>query len=161
VGNRWINVLSGEYRNMIDDKGRLLIPSRLRTSLAGSTVYITRGVERCLWIMLPEEWSNLSQRIMGGPWAMFDAKTRLLQRRIIAPAQECDIDKSGRINIPPTLRESVGLEPKNEAVILGINTFIELWSVDEYETYIKQSEIEFAEASQSLSQTLFSTKGGG
>lgn len=150
-------MLSGEYRNMIDEKGRLLIPSRLRNSLAGNVLYVTRGVERCLWMMLPEEWNKLSERIMGGPWAMFDAKTRLLQRRIIAPAQECEIDKSGRINIPPTLRVAAGLEVKKESVILGINTFIELWSVDEYTMYMEQSEKEFAEASQSLSETLFTT----
>ncbi|MGM0432618.1 MAG: division/cell wall cluster transcriptional repressor MraZ [Spirochaetota bacterium] len=158
MANRWAFVLSGEYRNMLDDKGRLLIPSRLRNSLAGNVLYITRGVEKCLWLMLPDEWNKLSERIMGGPWTMFDAKTRLLQRRIIAPAQECEIDKSGRINIPPTLRDAVGLHLKHEAVILGINTFIELWSVDEYEQYLEQSEKEFAEASQSLSEALFSTK---
>ncbi len=148
-------MLSGEFRNMIDEKGRILIPSRLRNSLAGNSLYVTRGVERCLWLMLPEKWRSFSEKIMGGPGAMFDARTRLLQRRIIAPAQECEIDKSGRIHIPPTLRKAIGLEVKKEAVILGINTFLELWNVDEYTTYVEESEKAFVKASQSLSETLF------
>lgn len=153
-------MLSGEYRNMIDDKGRLMIPSRLRSALAGNTLIITRGVERCLWMMLPDEWKKLSERIMGGSWAMFDSRTRLLQRRIIAPAQECEIDRSGRINIPQTLRDAADLSSRQEAVILGINTFIELWNVDQFDTYMTESEKEFEEASQALSQTLFSTDTG-
>lgn len=47
-------MLTGEYRNTIDEKGRILIPSRLRLALGeNSTLVITRAVDPCLWIMLP------------------------------------------------------------------------------------------------------------
>ncbi|MBL7006910.1 MAG: cell division/cell wall cluster transcriptional repressor MraZ, partial [Spirochaetia bacterium] len=85
---------------------------------------------------------------------MFNSQTRTLQRRIIAPAQECEIDKAGRINIPPGLRDSVDLQPKQEAVILGIDTYLELWNVDEYSAFLERSEQEFAEASESLGRKL-------
>ncbi|MCF7941057.1 MAG: division/cell wall cluster transcriptional repressor MraZ [Spirochaetia bacterium] len=147
-------MLTGEFRNMVDEKGRILIPSRLRNALDGNTLFVTRGVERCLWLMLPDDWKTISEKIMSGSGAMFDARTRLLQRRIIAPAQECEIDRSGRINIPPTLREKAGIEVKNEAIILGINNFLELWSVDEYDAYMEESEKAFEEASQALSVSL-------
>lgn len=150
-------MLTGEYKNMIDEKGRLLIPAKLRASIDGNVLMITRGVEKCLWLFLPEEWEVITSRIMGGAGAMFDARTRLLQRRIIAPAQECEIDKAGRIHIPPTLRESTGMELKNEAVILGINNYLELWSVSGYEEYLVRSEEEFEQASQSLSEALGSS----
>ncbi|MDD3996554.1 MAG: division/cell wall cluster transcriptional repressor MraZ [Sphaerochaetaceae bacterium] len=144
-------LLTGEYRNTIDEKGRILIPSRLRSALGEtSTLIVTRAVERCLWLLLPETFEAIRQKIMDGPGAMFDAGSRLLQRRMIAPAMECEIDKAGRINIPSQLRDSVGLTVKAESILLGISTYLELWSVDDYEKFLVESESTFSNASQSL-----------
>ncbi len=145
-------MLTGEFRNTIDEKGRILIPSKLRSALGDrSTLIITRAVEPCLWLMLPQFFENIRAKIMDGPGAMFDANLRLLQRRIIAPAMECEIDKSGRLLIPPSLREGVGLAVKEESVLLGISTYLELWSVSAYDTFLNESEPSFSAASQSLS----------
>lgn len=148
-------MLTGEYRNTIDEKGRILIPSKLRAALGDhSALIITRAVEPCLWLMLPPFFENLRAKIMDGPGAMFDANLRLLQRRIIAPAMECEIDKSGRLLIPPQLRDGVGLSVKEESVLLGISTYLELWSVSSYENFLTDSEPSFSAASQSLSSLL-------
>ncbi|MFA5513419.1 MAG: division/cell wall cluster transcriptional repressor MraZ [Sphaerochaetaceae bacterium] len=145
-------MLTGEYRNTIDEKGRILIPSKLRSALKEeTTLIITRAVESCLWIMLPDFFENIRRKIMDGPGAMFDSNLRLLQRRIIAPAMECEIDKSGRLLIPPQLRDSIGLLVKEESVLLGISTYLELWSVGAYEQFLSESEPSFNAASQSLS----------
>jgi MraZ protein len=104
--------------------------------------------------MLPPFFENLRTKIMDGPGAMFDANLRLLQRRIIAPAMECDIDKSGRLLIPPQLRDGVGLALKEESVLLGISTYLELWSVAAYDRFLSDSEPSFNAASQSLSVLL-------
>lgn len=143
-------MLTGEYKNTIDEKGRILIPSRLRSSIAGNMLIVTRSVEKNLWMLLPERWAQIKEQITSGPSAMFNSQTRLLQRRIIAPAKECEIDKAGRINIPPELRDSVTLHPKQEAVILGVDTYLELWNTDEYAAYLERSEQEFAEAADSF-----------
>ncbi|MFA7371824.1 MAG: division/cell wall cluster transcriptional repressor MraZ [Sphaerochaetaceae bacterium] len=148
-------MLTGEYKNTIDEKGRILIPSKLRLALEGNTsLVITRAVDPCLWIMLPPFFENIRSKIMDGPGAMFDANLRLLQRRIIAPAMECEIDKSGRLLIPPQLRESVSLNLKEESVMLGISFYLELWSVAAYEQFLTESEADFSSASQSLSLLL-------
>ncbi|WP_422480420.1 division/cell wall cluster transcriptional repressor MraZ [Pleomorphochaeta sp. DL1XJH-081] len=148
-------MLTGEYRNTIDEKGRILIPSKLRAALGdNNALIITRAVESCLWLMLPPFFENIRKKIMDGPGAMFDANLRLLQRRIIAPAMECEIDKSGRLLIPPQLRDGVGLAVKEESVLLGISTYLELWSVPSYEKFLSDSEPSFSAASQSLSSLL-------
>jgi len=145
-------MLTGEYRNTIDEKGRILIPAKLRSALGDkNTLIITRAVEPCLWLMLPPFFESIRGKIMDGPGAMFDANLRLLQRRIIAPAMECEIDKSGRLLIPPSLRDSVGLTVREESVLLGISTYLELWSVSAYDTFLNESEPSFTAASQSLS----------
>ncbi len=146
-------MLMGEYRNSLDEKGRLLLPSRLRSEIAGNVLILTRGVDRCLWLFPHEEWRRISQNIMESS-SLFKSKTRLLQRRIIAPAQECEIDKTGRISIPQTLRESAGLRMKNEAVILGIDSYVEIWDTDMYDEYLAESEEEFQEAAEQLGELL-------
>jgi MraZ protein len=151
-------VINGEYRNSLDDKGRFLIPSRIRNGITGNILVLTRSVDRCLWIFTPDEWERISELIMGSS-SMFNSRTRLLQRRIIAPAQECEIDKSGRITIPPTLRQSAGLESKKEAIILGVQNYMELWDVDVYNSYLLDSEVDFLEAAEDLDKLLRSGSG--
>lgn len=131
----------------MDDKGRLLIPSRLRGEIGGNVLVLTRGIDRCLWLFPPEEWRNISESLMGAA-SPFTKKARLLQRRIIAPAQEVEIDKAGRITIPQALKEAAGLE--RDCIILGIKKYIELWDVGEYDAYLEESESEFQEAAEEL-----------
>jgi len=144
-------MITGEYKNALDEKGRILIPSRIRSSIAGNVLILTRGVDKCLWLFPPEEWTRISSLLMDST-SMFKAKTRLMQRRIVAPAQECEIDKAGRINIPPTLRDSAGLQ--KEAVILGIENYIEIWDEETYNAYLEESEKEFLEAAEELGDIL-------
>ncbi|NCB02406.1 MAG: division/cell wall cluster transcriptional repressor MraZ [Spirochaetia bacterium] len=145
-------MLTGEYRNTIDEKGRVLIPSRLRNALDGeNSLVITRSVENCLWIMSPLYFEFVRKNIMDGNGAMFNADTRLLQRFIIGQAMECEIDKAGRLLVPPQLRAKIGLNVKEESVLLGISSYMELWSVSAYETFLQESEPLFNKASQNLS----------
>jgi MraZ protein len=140
-------MITGEYRNALDEKGRLLIPARLRSEISGNILVLTRGIDRCLWLFPPEAWREISESLMGAA-SPFTKKARLLQRRIIAPAQEVEIDKAGRITIPQALKEAAGLE--RDCIILGIKKYIELWDVGEYDAYLAESEDEFQEAAEEL-----------
>ena len=146
-------MVTGDYRNSLDDKGRFLIPSRIRSEITGNILILTRSVDRCLWIFTPEEWDKISQLIMGAS-SMFSKRTRSMHRRIIAPAQECEIDKSGRITIPPTLRKYANLDSKKEALILGVQDYMELWDIDSYDSYLVDSEDDFLEAAEDLDKLL-------
>ncbi len=152
-------MLTGEYRNTIDEKGRVLIPSRLRAALEDNTsLIITRSVENCLWIMTPTYFEFVRKNIMDGNGAMFNSDTRLLQRFIIGQAMECDLDKAGRLLIPPQLRAKINLNVKEESVLLAVSTYMELWNVPAYEEFCSLSEPLFKPASQNLSVLL--NKGG-
>lgn len=140
-------MITGEYKNALDEKGRLLIPSKIRTEITGNVLILTRGVDKCLWLFPPEEWRKISENLMEST-SVFTAKARLIQRRIIAPAQETEIDKAGRINIPPMLREYAGLT--KECVILGIKTYIEIWDEGAYKQYWDENEAEFQQAAEEL-----------
>lgn len=128
-----------------------MIPSRLRTAIAGNMLVLTKGIDRCLWVFPPEEWKRISENLMQST-SMFDPKARLIRRQIIAPAQEVEIDKSGRINISLSLRQAAGLD--KECVILGIENYIEIWAEAEYKKYQEDSEEAFQEAAKELSKLL-------
>ena len=140
-------VITGEYHNSLDEKGRILIPSRIRNEIAGNTLVLTRGIDRCLWLFPIDEWTKISQGLMEST-SLFQSKARMIQRRIIAPAQEMEIDKAGRINISPALREYAGLE--KDCIILGIENYLELGSESEYRLYLEETEPDFQAAAEEL-----------
>ena len=140
-------MITGEFRCSLDEKGRLLIPSRMRTEVAGNVIILTRGVENCIWLFPPEEWKTFSENLIGST-SLFQEKSRLIQRRMIAPAQETEIDKAGRIVIPPTLREYAFL--RKECLILGLKKYMEIWSETSYQAYLDENEAKFKEAAEEL-----------
>jgi MraZ protein len=140
-------MITGEFRCSLDEKGRLLIPAKMRTEVAGNVVILTRGVENCLWLFPPEEWKTFSENLIGST-SLLSENGRLIQRRMIAPAQENEIDRAGRIVIPQTLREYAVLQ--KECLILGLKKYMEIWSETAYQAYLEQNEKRFKEAAEEL-----------
>lgn len=140
-------MLSGEFVNNVDDKGRIMIPVKLRVAIEGDSLILTRGVDQCLWLFPVSEWNKISSQIMSAT-SIFQQKARMIQRRIIAPAQEIEIDKSGRINIAPALRTFAEL--KKECIFLGINNYMEIWDQEVYNDYWEKNEADFQDAAEEL-----------
>ena len=147
-----MELLTGEYRNTLDEKGRILFPTRLRNELTGNVLILTQALDRCLWLFTPEEWKNLSGKIMESA-SPFNAQARLVLRRLIAPAQEVEFDKAGRLSIPQSLREYANLS--KDCIVLGVNRYIELWDSAEYKAYLEETEASFNEATEELSSICF------
>src|SRR5512136_622602 len=138
-----MNLLTGEFRNTLDEKGRISLPAKLRGELPGTEFVLTQGVDNCLWLFPPEEWTTLSKKLMEST-SLFAARARLVQRRIIAPAQEVEVDKLGRIAVPQSLREFAHLS--KDCAILGISKYIEIWDAEAYHGYLEDNESEFLAA---------------
>jgi len=139
--------MTGEYKNTLDEKGRIMFPAKIRAELPDSNLVITRGVGNCLWIFTADKWKKFSDEIMKKT-SLFKAQSLLVMRRLIAPAQEIEVDKNGRISIPQSLRECAGLE--KDCIILGLGKCCELWDLKQYEKYLKESEPDFSEAAEAL-----------
>lgn len=128
-----------------------MIPAKLRTELEGERLVLTRGVETCLWLFQSAQWRSLAEQLTQST-SLFQKRARILKRRIIAPAQEVEIDKAGRINIPPTLREYADLS--KDTVILGLENYMEIWSEAAYREDMDSNEEEFLEAAEELGKIL-------
>ena len=149
-------MITGEYAYSLDDKGRLMIPAKIRGEVTGNVLVLTRGIDRCLWLFPPEEWRAKSEQLLSST-SLYSQKDRMIQRRIVAPAQEVEIDRSGRIVIPPTLREYGGL--RKDCIVLGMLTHMEVWDQEAYRDYWEASEDRFLEAAEEIGDRLRSGDG--
>ena len=77
-------MITGEFRCSLDEKGRLLIPARMRAEVMGNVVILTRGVENCLWFFPPEEWKSFSEKLILLEKRATQLLTFLLRRRLLA-----------------------------------------------------------------------------
>lgn len=147
-----MELLTGEYNNTLDEKGRISFPAKLRQQINETTLIVTQALDHCLWLFTQEEWKNLSTKLMESA-SPFDAKNRLVLRRLVAPAQEVEFDKSGRLSIPQSLREYAGLS--KDCVLLGIDKYVELWDAEAYKNYLIETESSFLDAAEGLNAIKF------
>lgn len=125
--------IQGQYSITIDDKGRMLLPSKLRRQIPGDTLVLTKGIQRCLWLFLPSGWDRLSEEIMSKT-SIFALAIQNVQRRIVAPAETITIDKAGRIKLSLSLMRAMGIS--KACYLLGMGEQLEIWdeaTLDHYE----------------------------
>jgi len=141
-------MITGEHRVALDEKGRLLLPTKIRGEIPGEQMVLTKGIDQCLWLFPQEQWLKISKSILEST-SMFSNTGRMIQRRIIAPAMEIELDKTGRISVTPMLREHGQL--KKECIILGIRNYLEIWDEDLYKAYQLETEANFSDLANEIS----------
>ena len=120
----------GRYRHAIDNKGRLSIPAKFREVLAGQfdERLMVTNFDGCLWAYPVAEWLELERKVAALP--QFKEEVKALQRVFISAAEECAVDKQGRIQLSSELRSYAGLE--QEVVLVGMTKRIEIWSAERW-----------------------------
>jgi MraZ protein len=138
-------MLMGEFHHNIDDKGRIIIPSKFREEL-GDKFVITRGLEKCLFVYSLTEWERIVKRLQTLPFTNKDARN--FTRFFLSGAAECLFDKQGRINITSPLVSYAGLS--NKCVIIGANDRLEIWSEESWNNFFSENEDSLAEIAENL-----------
>lgn len=140
-------MLTGQFKVALDDKGRLAIPQKIRGAIMAEKVVITYGFDKCLWLFECEEWEALSAKLLNTA-SPFSQKNRLVLRRFIAPSQEAEFDKAGRLSVPLSAREYAGLT--KECILLGVSKYIEVWDSAIYKEYLAKTQEDFVTATEEL-----------
>lgn len=135
----------GEYHHTIDDKGRLIIPSKFRYDL-GEKFIVTRGLDKCLFVYSENEWNKLVAKLKNLPFTKIDARN--FTRFFLSGATECEFDKQGRINITSPLVSYAGL--KKDCVIIGVNDRLEIWSEEGWNDFFIKNENNLANIAENL-----------
>ena len=117
----------GEYNHSVDAKGRLIVPSKFREQL-GNEFVVTKGLDGCLFVYSQEEWKRIEESLREKPLTSKDA--RKFMRFFFAGAANCEVDKQGRILLPPVLREYADLQ--KDVVLVGVLSRVEIWDKDRW-----------------------------
>ena len=116
----------GANKLTLDVKGRLAVPTRYRERLAercGGKLVVTVDKDQCLLIYPYPDWEDLERKLMKLP--SLNPQARRLQRLMVGHATELELDGSGRILLPPSLRE-YGLLNR-DVMLIGQGHKFELW----------------------------------
>ena len=135
----------GEYQHAIDNKNRMIMPSKFREEL-GDKFVLTKGLDGCLYAYTLEEWRVLEEKLKKLPLTSKDA--RAFVRFFFSGANEIDIDKQGRALIPQNLSEYATIE--KDIVCIGVSTRIEIWSKIKWDEY-NDSNINMDEIAEKMS----------
>ena len=123
----------GEYHHNIDDKGRLIIPSKFRNEL-GEKFIVTRGLEECLFVYSISEWNEIINKLKQLPFTNKDA--RLFMRMFMSGATECELDKNGSLD--------------KECVVIGVNERLEIWSSSKFDNFFNENIDNFSDIAENL-----------
>ncbi|MEI6863006.1 MAG: division/cell wall cluster transcriptional repressor MraZ [Candidatus Omnitrophota bacterium] len=139
----------GEHEHTIDNKGRLIIPSKFRDSCKEYDIvklYITRGLDKCLFMFTENEWKTQETKFRAMPFMKSEA--RKFNRLYFSGAAQIECDKQGRILIPKYLKDYASI--KRDVVIIGVSNRMEIWSKDSWGEYYSTSKESFEDVAQNL-----------
>ena len=118
----------GEYNHTVDQKGRVIVPSRFREQL-GEEFVVTKGLDQCLYLYPKEEWEHIEEQFQEVP--LIKKEAREFARFFFAGAATCEIDKQGRALIPQVLRDYAKIT--KDLVSAGVMNKVEIWSKERWE----------------------------
>ena len=137
----------GEYQHTLDNKGRIIMPSKFRTDL-GEEFVITKGLDSCLFVYPREEWKIIEDKLKELPLTNRDA--RAFVRFFFSGASESSLDKQGRVLIPANLREHSKLD--KDAIVIGVATRLEIWSKELWENYNEDDSLSYDSIAEKMAE---------
>ena len=130
----------GMSNHNIDSKGRIVLPAKFREELGESFIVANGFNSKCVQVMSKTEYENISARIRQLP-----AKQAMaMQYNFTVTASEVTPNAQGRFVIPPALRKIAKIE--GEALVLGMDTRIEIWSREVYDEFMLSQQPVLEEA---------------
>ena len=133
-----MTLLIGRYEYALDTKNRLGIPPKYRELLQaekGKSIFITSGMEGCLYLYLPSQWQRLVENGLRAFSLEDKEKERAFKRRFFSEAAEVELDGAGRILVPQYLKAYAGL--KGTVLVQGAGNRAEIWDARRWQTYEK------------------------
>ncbi len=140
----------GTHENIIDDKGRIIMPSRFRGELEEGAVMVF-WFEQCVAVFTVREFKKMAKKVASLPEG--HRERRSLERVVYGNAYEAVPDRQGRLTIPPRLRQLAGLD--REVVTTGLMNRIEIWDRERWEERMRGDIVELEQNAERLAEIGF------
>ncbi len=138
-------MFTGEYHHSIDEKGRLIIPSKYRNEL-GKSFVITRGIEHCLYVYSLDSWKDITKKLESLPFTKKDA--REFTRFFLSGATVAEFDPQGRVNITSPQLSYANIA--KECVIVGVGNRLEIWAIENWNTFMDSAFENMSDIAENL-----------
>lgn len=124
----------GEYERTLDYKGRLSVPAHLLGVLGTEwrTVMVIKGEQRCLYLYDIQTWQSILEKAQKN---MDDDESRLFMHHVLSDAYLSDVDSMKRVTLPASLLQYADIEKRT--MVVGMFNRIEVWSVEEWASYLE------------------------
>ena len=134
----------GQFTHSIDAKGRVSVPARFREPLemGGHTrLVLTPALfDACIHAFPLPAWEEFESKVAAMP--QFDPNVVRLRRLYVSAAVDCDLDKQGRLLVPPQFREHAELS--KEVLWAGVGNKAELWAKHRWNEVVQMTPEEQA-----------------
>jgi len=125
----------GRYEHSLDDKGRVILPSKFRVHFDHGG-YLSEYQDGCLSLWTPDQFEQQMETMLER--ATTGRSDRNLVRLWASTSHELEIDKQGRMAIPVRLREYAGLV--GDVLVLGAIDRVELWNREAWDQKVLPEE---------------------
>jgi MraZ protein len=126
-------VFRGQFPHSVDEKGRVSLPSRFRDVLVqdGDARFVLTPdpASPCLHLYPFRRWEEYEQKISDLP--QHDQRIVRFRRLYVSVAQEGELDKVGRVRLPPEFRERIHVI--KDVVFAGMGKIVEIWAKELWE----------------------------
>ncbi|MEB2313286.1 MAG: division/cell wall cluster transcriptional repressor MraZ [Sorangiineae bacterium] len=134
----------GQFTHAIDAKGRVSLPARFREAVAPAgdarLIVTPAPFDPCLHVYPMRAWEDFEVKISELP--RLDPNIVRFRRLYVSAAVECEIDRAGRVLVPPQLRERAGLT--RDVLWAGMGGNIELWAKEQWDSALALTPDEHA-----------------
>jgi MraZ protein len=135
-------VFRGQFTHSLDDKGRVSLPSRFRDVLVAdgdSRFVLTPDLsDPCLHLYPFRSWEEYERKV--SELAIHDRRIVRFRRLYVSVAQEGELDRVGRIRLPPEFRQRLAVE--HDVVFAGMGKIVEIWSKALWEKELAESQLD-------------------
>ena len=130
-------MLLGTFEGRVDAQGRIVVPQKFRDTVQSGMV-LARGPDGCIEAYPPARWQDEADRVSR--FSRYDRNARLMQRLTFSGAFEAAPDRQGRVVVPLNLRSFAGIDVNQPVVIVGQNSYFEVWSVEGWDKQLAEQD---------------------
>jgi MraZ protein len=150
--------LLGEHICKVDNKGRMLFPSKLRKQLEEVIhhgLVLNRDIySNCLVLYPKPEWDRIQQDFSR--LNRYNRNHLEFMRRFLNGATPLELDNVGRLSLPSHLLDYAGIDLKksNELVVIGALEKMEIWSSANHNKMVTDNQSDFAALAEQVQRDL-------
>ncbi|MCY3923838.1 MAG: cell division/cell wall cluster transcriptional repressor MraZ [Chloroflexi bacterium] len=140
---------TGEYEHRLDDRGRLAIPAAYRTFFEHGG-FLLPGPDGQIELYTPDGYQ--AEKLIRAVGDKRRPSARRLARSFFGRVRRVEVDRQGRILIPPAMREERGLD--GATVVVGMGEYLEIWSAETWRAEQSAIDEAYADLLQDLAEVM-------